>query len=339
VSALSETLASGGWNPLLRLVALQRRMPLIQVLLLIAVYVYGAITIDGFTSWASTKPILVLASIAALASVGQTLLILMGGFDMSVPGFIVAGGLMVTQGQQHFHLTFVTALLIALAFAAVLGGIAGQICHRFAIQPLIVTLAVGTVGVGLTIVATSGGEAYAPGGSAPAWLTKLTSPASGTFGIDVPAVVPILVLITILMGLFVYRTPAGRRLLATGANQVGADYSLINTRRVWTLTFAFSAACSVLVGMLVLGFSGSITLSAGDPYLFQSVVAVIVGGTIFGGPGDYTRTVIGALFLTVVDVVLVGHGASQAVQQIFYGMAILFAVSLYGRGRGVRDRV
>jgi ribose transport system permease protein len=73
--------------------------------------------------------------------------------------------------------------------------------------------------------------------------------------------------------------------------------------------------------------------------LFQSVVAVIVGGTVFGGPGDYSRTVVGALFLTVVNVVLVGKGAIPADQNIIYGVAILLAVALYGRERRLRDRI
>ena len=66
---------------------------------------------------------------------------------------------------------------------------------------------------------------------------------------------------------------------------------------------------------------------------------MIVGGTVFGGPGDYSRTVVGALFLTVVNVVLVGKGATPADQNILYGVAILLAVSLYGRERRLRDRV
>ena len=73
--------------------------------------------------------------------------------------------------------------------------------------------------------------------------------------------------------------------------------------------------------------------------MFQSVIAVIVGGTVFGGPGDYARTVVGALFVTVVTTVLVGHGADQADQQIIFGITILFAVALYGRERGFRDRI
>ena len=128
-------------------------------------------------------------------------------------------------------------------------------------------------------------------------------------------------------------------MLATGANPRAAEYSLISTRRVWTLAFAFSGVASALVGILVAGFAGSVDSGVGDPYLFQSVVAVIVGGTVFGGPGDYTRTVVGALFLTVVNVVLVGKGAIPADQNIIYGVAILLAVTLYGRERRIRDRI
>jgi ribose transport system permease protein len=145
--------------------------------------------------------------------------------------------------------------------------------------------------------------------------------------------------VAILMALFLHRTVLGRKLYATGANQRGAEYALIRTRRVWTAAFVFSAIVSAFVGLFVAGFGGAITTESGDPYLFQSVVAVIVGGTVFGGPGDYTRTVVGALFLTVVNVVLVGHGASAADQQMIYGAAILVAVSLYSRERRLRDRI
>jgi ribose transport system permease protein len=108
---------------------------------------------------------------------------------------------------------------------------------------------------------------------------------------------------------------------------------------VWTATFAFSAIASALVGLLIGGFAGTISDGLGDPYLFQSVVAVIVGGTVFGGPGDYTRTCVGALFLTVLTTVLVGHGASPAVEEIVYGLIILAAIAVYGRQRRLRDRL
>jgi ribose transport system permease protein len=157
--------------------------------------------------------------------------------------------------------------------------------------------------------------------------------------IDIPPPVAIWIVVALLMAVFVHRTAPGRMLLATGANPRAAEYSLISTRRVWTLAFAFSGIASVLVGMLVCGFSGSVDSGIGDPYLFQSVVAVIVGGTVFGGPGDYTRTVVGALFLAFVNETLIANNQGPGVQNMAYGAAILIAVALYGRERRLRDRI
>ena len=69
------------------------------------------------------------------------------------------------------------------------------------------------------------------------------------------------------------------------------------------------------------------------------MVSVIVGGTIFGGPGNYTRTCVGALFVTVLTEVLIGHGASAATTQIVQGAIILLAITAYGRQRRLRDRL
>jgi ribose transport system permease protein len=324
--------ASSAW---LRLVSLQARFPLLQVALLIATFTYGALTL-GFWNWLSIKTILVFASLAGLAATGQTLLILMGGFDLSISGFIVSSALVVSVLKAQWGVSFEVAILIAAVFAGVMGGLAGQICHRFQIQPLIVTLAMGTIALGLVQVQTGGSFA----GDAPAWLIRLTGARTETFGVvDIPPLVVIWAVVGVAMAVFLHRTAAGRRVLATGANPGAAEYSLINTRRVWTLAFAFSGVASALVGLLVAGVGGGVDSSAGDPYLFQSVVAVIVGGTVFGGPGDYSRTAVGALFLTVVNFVLVGKGATPADQNMIYGAAILIAVSLYGRERRLRDRI
>jgi ribose transport system permease protein len=227
-------------------------------------------------------------------------------------------------------------MVIAVVMGGILGALAGQICHRFQIQPLIVTLAMGTIALGLIQVQTGGSFS----GTAPDWLQHLTSPGTDTFGvIDIPPPVAIWIVVTILMALFVHRTTWGRKLLATGANPRAAEYSLISTRRVWTLAFAFSGVCSALIALLVAGFAGSVDSGVGDPYLFQSVVAVIVGGTVFGGPGDYTRTVVGALFLAFVNEALVGNNQGADVQNMVYGAAILLAVALYGRERRLRDRI
>jgi ribose transport system permease protein len=91
--------------------------------------------------------------------------------------------------------------------------------------------------------------------------------------------------------------------------------------------------------VLLVGYSGSVDITLGNPYLFQGLAAVIVGGTIFGGPGDYTRTVVGALLLTVLTTFLVGEGLGSGGQQILYGAIIFVVVSLYGRDRHLGYRL
>ena len=324
--------AASVWQSLVRL---QQRVPLIQLLALVAVFAYGAITLPGLDSWISIRSILVLAALVGLASCGQTLLILMGGFDLGVAGFIVAGGFMVTAIKVKYGLDFGTALVLALIGAAVLGGFAGYVCHRFRINPLVVTLAMGSIVLGLVKVQMG----LQTNGYPPQWLINLAEPVTKTFGVGIPPSVVIWAVVIVLFAFFLHRTRMGRNLFATGANPRAADRALINTRRIWIGAFAFSAVTSALVGVLIGGFGGMVADNGGDAYLFQSVVAVIVGGTVFGGPGDYTRTSIGALFLTVLVTVLIGHGASPAQQQIVYGAIILAAVAIYGRERRLRDRV
>lgn len=318
-----------------KLAGLQRRVPLIQMVLLGALFLYGAETLPGLASWVSIRDILNIAALVGLASAGQTLLILMGGFDLSIAGMIVASGLVVTVLKEQNHWSFAFALFVAAAGAGVLGAAAGQICHRFRIQPLVVTLAMGTIAVGLVQTQTKG----VTDGGAPQGLVTLAQPATKTFGLPIPPVVAIWIAVILAMTLFLHRTSAGRHLLATGANLQGAENSLVPTRRFWTVTFAVSAIGAALAGVLIGGFSGTIDGNTGSPYLFESVIAVIVGGTVFGGPGDYTWTVIGALFISVLNIVLVGHGASAAAQQIIFGCVILVSVSLYSREGRIRDRV
>jgi ribose transport system permease protein len=309
-----------------RVAAAQKRFPIAQCLVTIAIFLYGAATLDGFGSWLTIKVILLLAALTALASVGQTLLILMGGFDLSVSGFIVAGAVATSALVEKYHTTFGIALVVAVLCAAVLGGLGGWICHRFRIQPLIMTLAIGSIAVGVVQVQTT-----TLAGIPPTWVSTITQPAAKTFGIGFPPTVVIWILVALVAAVFLHRTVAGRHLMATGANPRAAEYALISTRRIWTVCFAFSAVMSVLVGVLISGYGGGVTGGMGDPYLFQSVVAVVVGGTIFAGPGDYTRTCIGALLLTVLTTVLVGHGANTATQYVVYGVVILAAIAAYGR--------
>ena len=120
---------------------------------------------------------------------------------------------------------------------------------------------------------------------------------------------------------------------------VSAALTRVPTGWVTIAVFAASAVIASLVGVLLAGFSGA-DQSIGDPYLFQGLTAVIVGGTtIMGARGDYTHTVVGALILTVLTTLLVGHSVDSATQQIIFGGLILVVVAGYGRERRLRDRI
>ena len=146
--------------------------------------------------------------------------------------------------------------------------------------------------------------------------------------------------IAIVMGVVLHLSVTGRRIYATGANERAADLSGVKTEKIWIGAFTVSAISSALVGIVLIGFTGQGEAGVGDPYLFLGLAAVLVGGTsLVGARGDYWRTVLGALIMTLFTTLLVGHGAGEAVQEILIGILILLFVGVYGREQRVRDRV
>lgn len=315
---------------------LQRDYPLAQLVALVAIFLYGQATVPGFSSRLSIDSMLVLGAFLGIAAAGQTLVLLVGGIDFSIPALIVAGATMTVQlsGADHWPFPAILALIAVCSLAV--GGASGYLSHRFRIQPLIVTLGVGSIVNGLILVWSNTGLVSA---TPPAWLVRFASPSGRTLGTAVPPVAVLWLAIAIALGVLLHKTVAGRRLYATGSNPRAAELALVRTRVIWMATFSLSALSAALVGVLLAGFAGTGESSIGDPYLWESLTAVIIGGTAFGARGDYWRTVLGTLILTELTTVLVGHGASAADQQMLSGGLILVVVALYGRDRRVRDLV
>ena len=313
-----------------------RDTPLVQLTVLIAMFVYGAVSIDGFSSSASIKSMLLISAFLGLTALGQTVVVLAGHLDLSVPGFIGFGNVLtaILFGQDHW--SFLITLLVIIAGAILMGSISGLICHRLNVQSIVVTLGMNFVMLGVIGVMAASGIT----GSGPAWLTRFATVSSATFGVGVPPLVVFWLLVTLIAGFVLRRTLAGRRVYLTGSNPRAAELALVPTGRIVVGAFALSAVSAAVTGVLLTGFSGQGTVDIGTPYLFTSLTAVIVGGTsIVGARGDYWRTVIGALMLTVINTVLLAHGYSNAEQQILFGIIILLAVLAYGREPRLRDMV
>ena len=313
---------------------LQRRFPLFQVAALVVLYVIGAATVPGWTTHSTLMSMLVMAALLGLAGAGQTIVVLGGGIDFSVGAFITAGGVFITVLPSVDHWPVWAAIVFALLVAAVGGALNGVISYRFRIEPLVVTLGIGALLSGVLTGWVSG----AVSGTPPAWTSSAVSVTTSTFGIPVPPIVSIWAALAVVTGIVLARTRAGRSLYLNGTNPVAARRALVRTGWTWTAGFIVSAVLATFAGMLLAGDGGG-NLGSGDPYLFQALTAVIVGGTMFGGRGDYWRTVLGALILTVVTYLLEAHNYSTGVQEMVYGVLIMVVVAAYGRERRVRDRV
>jgi ribose transport system permease protein len=313
---------------------LQRRFPLLQVVALAVLYLVGAATVPGWTTRSTLMSMLVMAALLGLAGAGQTIVVLGGGIDFSVGAFITAGGVFITELPSVDHWPVWAAIVFSLVVAAAGGALNGVISYRFRIEPLVVTLGVGALLSGVLTGWVSG----AVSGTPPSWTSSAVSVTTSTFGIPVPPIVSIWAVLAVIAGIVLARTRAGRSLYLNGTNPVAARRALVRTGWTWTAGFIVSALLATFAGILLAGDGGG-NLSAGDPYLFQALTAVIVGGTMFGGRGDYWRTVLGALILTVVTYLLEAHNYSTGVQEMVYGVLIMVVVAAYGRERRIRDRV
>lgn len=310
--------------------------PALQVLALVGLFAGAALTISGFLTKPSLYSTLVLASFLGLAAAGQTLVILIGGIDLSVPSLISAANLIIVllSGKGW---NFGLVILLVLAMCAVIGGLNGYLVHRLGTSPLIVTLATGAMTAGVALGLSNSGFVQ---GDVPGWLSRFSSPIGRTFGVGVPPVVVLWVVVALALGTVLRSTATGCRLYATGANERAAELAGVSTSRIRIGAFALSGLSAGLVGLLLTGFIGSAQVGIGDQYLFLSLTAVVVGGTsLVGARGDYWRTVLGALILTLITTLLIGHGAGYSSQEMLFGALILFFVGLYGRDRRVRDRV
>lgn len=299
------------------------------------VFLLGKALINGFGSEFGMRAMLVLTALLGIASVGQSLVVLIGGIDLSIP-FVMGFANVVAAQLNGQGVPFGWVILLVLGMAFVIGAFNGALASRLRIHPLIVTLGVGTVVQGAVLLWTAG----FPSGRAPQYITDIVSLGAKTGPLPVPPIVPIWGLIILIVSLILDRTVIGRQMYALGSSPEAARLALVRPVRTWAITFGISAVFAAVAGILLVGFTGSAYAYVGDPYLFQTIAAVVVGGTsLQGGRGSYLGTMIGAFVLIELNTVLIGLGLKQALIQAALGIVIIALVSIYGREPHVRNRI
>ncbi|THK36713.1 ABC transporter permease [Ensifer sp. MPMI2T] len=309
--------------------------------LLACLLVLGALLVPGFVSSQNARSILLLAAFLGLASIGQTLCALVGALDLSTP-YIIGGANILLPSLMVAGLPAPLAMLLVLLLGALVGATNGALSFKLQGQALIMSLGVGFAAVGAVQIYTSlgsqfGGTVFAP---VPEWLRNISAFNGKFFGVPIPPVIIIWAVVAIALGWLMHNTWFGRSIYAIGGSRTAAARLGISEFKVWTVIHSVSGAMSAITGMLLLGFSGGGFVGVGDPYLFTTVAAVVIGGTsLLGGAGGYGATVLGVLVLTVLTSLLVGLGLSFPAQQAVVGLLIVPMVAIYARSPHIRNQI
>lgn len=319
----------------------QNRSAFIGIMVLAGLFSVGSMNIDGFASGSNIKSMLLFASFLGLASIGQTLVALLGGLDLSIPFIIGAANVgllyLIGLGVPPW-----LAAIIVLVIGALFGVANGFLSYKLQGQALIVTLGTGFAISGGVQIITSIGSAYSGNvfGTVPPWLSNVSAMNGSTFGLPFPPVIAIWAIIALLLIVALRLTVYGRFLYALGVNRTSASRVMISEMRYWVIAYALSGFFAALTGGLLLGWSGGGFIGVGDQYLFLTLAAVVVGGTsLLGGAGGYGFTVIGVLVLQVLSSFLVGIGLDFKWQQFIFGLLILPMVALYARSPHIRTQI
>ncbi len=260
------------------------------------------------------------AAVLAIAAAGQTLVVQQRGLDLSVPGMMAFGGVLVTGLPQYFGWPLWAAVVAGVAFPGLAGLLNGILVTRFGVMPLVITLGMNIVLLG-TVFAVSNGT---PAGAMPA----LKSFAGGQF-LGIPNALIIAVVVVLVAGFISQRSIVGRRLTAVGVSQPAATVLGIRVTLYQTVAYALAGVAYGLAAVLYSGYVSTPPLFFGDSYLLPTVAAVVLGGTaLTGGRASIVSTAVAALFLTQLGQLLRALGWTEPMQLIMQAVVLLVVVLL-----------
>jgi ribose/xylose/arabinose/galactoside ABC-type transport system permease subunit len=287
----------------------------------------GALISPDFRTPHNAFNVLRQAVALGLVSIGQTVVILAAGIDLSVGATIslvavYVSGLMA--GRPGLTVV-VPIVLLMVGVSLLIGFVNALIINELKVAPFIATLGMGSVIQGLVLLYAK----HPVGRISPGWDYL----AEGMIG-PVPFPVIFLILLVALTGLMLTRTTLGRHITATGGDEVIARWSGIRTRRIIFFAYMFCSFAAALTGLFLTS-----RMAIGDPQVgglnydrfdLDSIAAVLIGGTrLGGGKGSAVGTLGGVLILSVLNNIFNLVGVSSFYQWGIKGFIILGAVTIY----------
>jgi ribose transport system permease protein len=306
--------------------------PLIGLILLIVVLSFLS---PVFLTPNNLVNILVQVSYIGIMAAGATLVIILGGIDLSVAAVLGFSFMVVAVTYQNLGWPFWLSILVGLAVGAGIGLVNGILIAYGNIQPFIATLATMFAATGLSLYLTNG----TPILGLPDWFQGL----SQIRWLGISLQVYLMIAVFVIAGLWLRFRPAGRSLYAIGSNEEVARLSGIRVKAMQLRVYALAGLLAAVAGLVVGARLNAAQPSAGNSSdLLAVIAAVVIGGaSLAGGVGSMWGTFVGLLIIGVLNNGLTLLNVSPHLQPVVIGAVIILAVlsdgrlfSMFRRGRG-----
>jgi len=298
-------------------------------LAIVFLFVVGHFIVPNFLSLNQILITVKLASFIALFSLCQMIVMAAGGagLDLSVGYTATITAIFTASIMNGRNENLWLAILVALGFGLAVGFSNGFLSAYLKLPSLVVTLAMSQILQGIINVYTAG--ALITGKPSPV-LQIVAAKSTGTF----PNIIFLLILVTVVVMVLLYRTKWGATLFGVGENETAAYLSGVNTRRVRTIAFIMSGTLASLIGLLLLGNMGVAFKDMGSDYVLPSIAAAVVGGvSLSGGDGNYIGVILGAILLQALLNLLVALGWGDAGKWVGFGIVLYALLAAYVSNR------
>ncbi|HHW86784.1 MAG TPA: ABC transporter permease [Chloroflexi bacterium] len=291
--------------------------PLIAlVIVFVALFLATGAVQPNFLSVNGVRNTLLQAAPLGILAAAQTVLMLTGGIDLSVT-MIATGAAYVAANQSPNGAG--VAILAGVLVGLLIGSINGVGVAVFRVNPLIMTLAMSGILLGLFTAWT---QTVLAGSTQVAPFIKLLG--GGAWLGSVPYSVLVWGGVALAVIWLLRRSGWGRLIYAIGDNETAVRLAGVRVWQVRLSAYMLSGVLAAIAGILLGGRTGAVDLQLAGAFLLPSVAAAVIGGTsIFGGVGGYTGTILGALILSVLNSLLTFLNVGQAIQQMVYGAIVL----------------
>lgn len=255
-----------------------------------------------------------------IAAIGQTLVLLMGGIDLSAGAVMSLVNILATSIMAGSSQNVFAGVMVCLAASALIGLINGVIVTKFKMPPFLITMAMSTVIQGIMYVYTKG----VPKGGIPDSFRVISE---GWLG-PVPVAGLVWLGIWGLCSFLLYKTPYGRRFYITGGNP---RTSLLSGFFSGWISVSAYVLCSLLAGaagLMLSAYIGVPSMGVGDSYTLNTIASAVIGGTVFsGGTGTLEGTFPGVLIMMLLQSMLTIMNISEAGKCISQGVVIAVMVA------------